>query len=180
MSFDEAVLTQGNDKEKTFIDKVLAKDDTNKLSALVSKKDLSREELLQALYYIAATESKLVNYSDWDRYVMLKYFIWVQEFIKISELMYDFEDRIKEKAKKGEIVLTDRARRIFDNNTLLMQHNAKFLIMLYLNIARTSLSLGAAGMREVLTNKFEIVYPQESSGSINQNEGRLGFGGGKK
>ena len=46
-----------------------------------------------------------------------------------------------------------------------MEHNIKFLVDLYLNIGRTSLSVGATGLMEILKNKYEIVYP--GAGGVN-------------
>ena len=42
-------------------------------------------ELLELLYMCIGTEAKLVNLSDWDRYVVLKFFVWIREFIKVVE-----------------------------------------------------------------------------------------------
>lgn len=145
--------------EKTFIDKILGKADTDRLKELVQKDPLARRDLLEILYLLGATESKLVNYSDWDRYIMLKFFVWVREFVKICELMYDYEEEITQ----GKMKLSPTAAQILKNNQRLMQHNAKFLIDLYLNMSRTTLSVGGMGILELLKNKFEISYPQANS-----------------
>lgn len=145
--------------EKTFIDKILGKADTDRLRELVQKDPLARKDMLEILYLLGGTESKLVNYSEWDRYIILKFFVWVREFVKICELMYDYQDEID----KGNIKLSARAAKILDNNERLMQHNAKFLIDLYLNMSRTTLSIGGMGILELLKNKFEISYPQANN-----------------
>lgn len=142
--------------ERTFIDKILGKQDTDRLKELIQKDPLKRNELLEILYLLGATESKLVNYSEWDRYIMLKFFVWVREFVKICEIMYDYRDEIN----KGNVVLSPRASKLLFINERLMQHNAKFLIDLYLNMSRTTLSVGGMGILELLKNKFEISYPQ--------------------
>jgi hypothetical protein len=176
--------------EKTFIDKVLAKDDVLAIREIVKKPKLTREDLLEVLYLISGTESKLLNYGEWDRYVILKFFVWIREFIKVAELLYDYEDNLKEKSKKctckGYVYsskeketlinkstickcetphlvfeLNPRTRRLLDNIERLIEHNAKFLVDLYLNIGRTSLSIGATGLMELLKNKYELVYPDQ-------------------
>ena len=53
----------------------------------------------------------------------------------------------------------------------LLEHNAKFLIDLYLNIGRTSLSVGVTGLLELLKNKYELVYPQQNLASSTQRQG---------
>jgi len=172
-------------KEKTFIDKLLAKEDVDRLRELIKKPKLKREELLELLYLLGSTESKLLNYGEWDRYVILKFFVWIREFIKVAELLYDYTDDLERKEntcssctkfKKGylsgdedvctcevfktSIMLTKRTRQTLYNCERLVEHNAKFLIDLYLNISRTTLSIGGTGLLEILKNKYEIAYPQ--------------------
>lgn len=141
--------------EKTFIDKILARQDVDKIEELISKPKLKREDLLKLLYLLSGNEAKLLNYGAWDRYVILKFFVWIREFIKIAELLYDYQDDLKKKKRK----LTPRTDKLLYNNERLIEHNAKFLIDLYFNIARTTLSLGATGLMELLKNKYEVVYP---------------------
>lgn len=184
MTFEQA-LQQGmfsRDNEKTFIDKLLAREDVNKVKELIKKPKLTREELLELLYLLSSTEAKLLNYGEWDRYIILKFFVWIREFVMMSELLFDYQDDLKIKEntctkcslliktdhiKKcvceepiRKIVLSDRTRKLLSNNERLIEHNAKFLIDLYFNIARTTLSLGATGLLEILKNKYEIAYPQ--------------------
>lgn len=161
--------------EKTFIDKILAKEEVLQIKELVKKERLTRSELLELLYLISGTESKLVNYSEWDRYIILKYFVWVREFIKVAELLYDYEDRLKVKEKEGKLTLSGHIKTIFDNCSRLIEHNAKFLIDLYLNIARTSLSIDAKGIEELLKNKYEVVYPQGQGLQTGAQENRGGI-----
>lgn len=172
--------------EKSFIDKLLAKDDVNRIRDIIKKSKLTREDLLELLYLLSSTESKLLNYGEWDRYVILKFFVWIREFIKIAELLYDYKDdlykkehtcKICKKPKEAEkdsaikcsckkftpsLQLTARTKQLLFNNERLIEHNAKFLIDLYLNIGRTTLSIGATGIMELLKNKYEVVYPQQN------------------
>lgn len=161
--------------ERSFVDKVLAKEDVNAIRELIKKDKLSREELLEIMYLISSTESKLVNYSEWDRYIILKFFVWIREFVKIAEILYDYHDHLK----KTETELTPRAKRLLHNNTMLIQHNIKFLVDLYLNISRTSMSIGAAGFRELLTSRYEVIYPQSPTATqVEQKGGLFGLRGG--
>jgi hypothetical protein len=77
-------------------------------------------------------------------------------------------------------ILSDRTKRIFLNNKLLLEHNVKFLINLYLNMARTSLSVGASGFIEILKNKFEINYTQPINPVVQQEKKDFFGWGGKK
>lgn len=149
--------------EKTFIDKLLAKEDSHRVKELISKKDLKREELLELLYLLSGTETKLVNYGEWDRYVVLKYFVWIRQFVKICESLFDYQDDLKESItdqKKRSINLTPRAKQLLKNIERNLEHATKFNIDLYFNIIRSTLSLGGTGFIEMLKNKFEISYPQ--------------------
>lgn len=167
MSFEQQIQQAmfNKSKEKTFIDKILAKDDVRAVQELIKKPSLGREDLLELLYLLSSTESKLLNYSKWDRYVILKFFVWIREFIKVAELIYDYKDDIEERKKEtGQDPLTPRAKMLLSNAIRKIEHNAKFLIDLYFNIGRTTLSLGASGFMEVLNNKFEISYPELNQG----------------
>lgn len=150
------------DRERTFIDKLLAKDDVKRIGELVKKSPLTRAELLEILYLISGTESKLLNYSTWDRYIVLKFFVWIREFIKSAELLYDYEERLV------KLQITDTNLDYYmENSKRMMEHNAKFLIDLYLNIGRTSLSIGATGILEMLKNRFELTYDTRQQSIVN-------------
>lgn len=168
--------------ERSFIDKMLAKQDVDYIRELMRKERLNRSELLELLYMCLSTEAKLLNYDEWSRYVILKYFVWIREFIKVAELLFDYQDFLKKQEATGKIGLTERTKQLLDNNERLIEHNAKFLIDLYLNIGRTSLSLGATGLMELLTNKYEVVYPENKVGANQPGEPRGGglFGKGGK
>ena len=173
-----------NKGEKTFIDKLLAKEEAGRVKDLISKNNLTRQDLLELLYLLSGTESKLLNYGAWDRYIILKYFVWIRQFIKIAENLFDYQDDILrktstcltckkllmnfEKEKKEctckkpnpMTVLTPRTKKLLFNTQRNLEHAAKFNIDLYFNIARTTLSLGATAFMEMLKNKFELSYPQ--------------------
>lgn len=187
-------------KDKSFLDKLLAKEDVDRLRELTKKPKLCREDLLELLYLLTSTESKLLNLGEWDRYIMLKFFVWIREFIKIAELLYDYQDDLKRKEhlcntckKYNDDVknkctcitftpsaqLTPRCKQLLYNNERLIEHNAKFLIDLYLNIGRTTLSLGGTGFLETLKNKYELVYPAGTGVNTPQVENKTGGVAGK-
>lgn len=157
MGFEQQ-LQQGvfsKNNEKTFIDKILAKEDVNNIRELIRKKRLNREDMLDIIYMISGTESKLYNFGDYERYIILKLHVWIREFTKISEQLYDYIDHLE---KKESFNITPRTKQMIDNILLLLEHNVKFLVDMYLNICRTSLSVGGTGFLELLNNKFEMFY----------------------
>lgn len=157
--------------EKTFLDKLLGRQDSEKIRQLMKKERLNRTDMLELLYLISGTEQKLYNYDAYDRYYMSKYFVWIREFVSIMEQMFDEEEIYKGK-------LDERSQELFDKNRKLMEHNIKFLVDLYFHLARSTLSINASGFIEILKNKFEISYP-EQKGLYTQPEQRSFFGLGK-
>jgi hypothetical protein len=173
-----------NTSEKTFIDKVLSKEDGERIRDLIKKPRLNRSEILEILYLLGSQESKLLNYGENDRYVILKFFVWIREFVKITELLFDFQDdlyvkdctcqicnlRFKDipegyKLKKCECIMslpcetiTPRARKLLLNVERHIEHITKFLVDLYLTICRTTMSLGATAFMELTRNKYELQY----------------------
>lgn len=156
------------DNEKTFLDKILARNEVDAIRELIKKPRLSRSEMLEVLYLIGGTEAKLMNLSSWDRYVLLKFYVWIREYLKVLELFFDYRETLEKKKEHGAVVLSDRCKQMLDNNERHLEHNVKFLVDLYLNIGRTSLSLGGTAFLEPLKNKFEVHYPHEraASGSV--------------
>lgn len=180
-----------SNNEKSFIDKLLSKEESNRIRELIKKEKLERSDLLELLYLLSGTEAKLLNYGPWDRYVILKFFVWIREFTKIAEMLFDYKDDLerkkitcfhckelfkdlkKEKAvckckePKSSLTITIRTKKLLYNNERFIEHNTKFLVDLYLNIARTGLSVGATGFLELLKNKFEVSYPQQMGSQNN-------------
>jgi hypothetical protein len=142
--------------ERTSHDKILAKNDIEEIRKIIRKNDLSREDMLDLQYMIAASESKLWNLDEWQRYILLKYFAIIGDFGKNMEILYDYRDRLQKEKKQD--MLPEDTRKLLENAQALGSHNMKFLVDFYLNIARTSLSVGAVGFMEILKNKFEMVY----------------------
>lgn len=176
--------------EKTWTDKILARQDVDHLRDLVKKENLTRSELLEMLYMLSSVESKLHNYTDYERYIMIKFFIWIRELIKIAELLYDYEDNLKIRENscskcrgfidtlKGhskeqlkcnckepiiQLSINYNTKMLLKSNKNLIEHSAKFLVDLYLQISRTSLSINAKGFMEILNNKYEMIYNDPSN-----------------
>jgi hypothetical protein len=214
--------------EKSFIDKLLAKDDVNAVRELIKKDRLTRQDMTELLYLLSSNETKLLNYGEWDRYVIMKFFVWIREFFKVNESLFDYKDElltkentckncmlfintknetnkckcstkkedyefniqaiknnIQNKYLKKEpiklklvqepiLILDENTKQIFENNFRLMEHNIKFLVDLYFNIGRTSLSLGGTGLLELLKNKFEVSYPNQQNIISDQQANRTG------
>lgn len=164
------------DNEKTFIDKVLSRQDVERIRQLIKKPKLDRSELLDILYNVVGVEAKLANYSEWDRYLMNKFFVWLREFIKLAEQLFDYIEYLD---KNPEYEISHRGKLLLENSRALLEHNCKFLIDLYLNIARTSMSIGATGWLELVRNKYEVAYSGLAQEIKPEKKGFLGLGGTK-
>ena len=100
------------EREKSFIDKILAKDNIESIRTLIKKKELVREDLLEILYLLGSEEIKLLNFSEWERHIVLKLFVWIREFCKAAEILYDYEDSLKKDPSK----LEKETQELFNNN----------------------------------------------------------------
>lgn len=149
--------------EKSFSDKVLGRADVEKVGDIIKKDRLTREDLMYLMYMLSSVEVKLFNYGEWDRYVMAKYFVWIRDFVALYESLIDYKQDLEKKEKKGDFSISPRTWQIFENNIRLTEHNIKFLIDLYFNLGRSTMSLGATGFLELLKNKFELFYPQQAN-----------------
>jgi len=157
MSLDKSMSSAifSNMQDKTFLDKLFARREVDKLKELMRKSPLSREDMLEIMYMIAGTEAKLVNFNEWDRHVILKYYVWVREYMRMVERRFDFQEWLDKK----KIKISKQSKRLFDHTRGNMEHDVKYLVDVYLNIMRTSLSLGGSGFFEPMKQKAEIAYP---------------------
>lgn len=150
---DEAIRNSFSkfNNEKTLIDKLLARDDIDKLREIISKPKLDKEDLKQMLYLLNSAEAKLVNYSLMERYVMLKFHVWIRRAVKLFQEFIDGKERL-EKHKK----VTESAASILEDIERTYIESIQFLGDEYANIMRTSMSINALAFKEILTNKFEF------------------------
>ena len=79
----------GGGQEKSFIDKTLARSDIDEIKEIMQKSDLERPDLLKLLYLLAGSEIKLVNFGEFDRYLLGKYYAWIRDFVATAENLYD-------------------------------------------------------------------------------------------
>lgn len=205
--------------EKSYVEKLLARKPIEDIRNIIRKRDITREETLELLYMISGEEIKLLNWSARERYVITKYFVWVQEFIKAVEIFYDFQEDYRKHqhlclhckllhpkykdasdvVRKSILTSTelgmvdycqcgpnglfllndDTTEKNIKNVERMLEHESKFLTMLYLNLGRSSLSQGGTAFIELLKNKFELTYPPQPLEQVPEKKGGLSrwFGG---
>jgi len=140
--------------EKTWIDKVLDRQDVERVRELMRKDDLSRDELLELLYLLAGNELKLVNFGDWDRYLLGKYFAWIRDFVSVAEGIFDF---IEELEKEDYDEDTKKAAENVKKHIL---HAVKFNADVYFYLMRSTLSISGTAFDTLTKSRFEYAYPQ--------------------
>lgn len=150
---------QKSTSDRSYIDKVMSRKDVEKVSELVRKERLTHSELNELQNMCLSVESKLLNLSDWERYVLLKYYVWIREILKIAAFIWDYRQYVEQKEREGWN-MPHRCKHLMNYNERLIENISKFNVDVYLNIGRTSISLGGTGLKEMLNNKFEFNYTQ--------------------
>jgi len=183
MSFEDA-LTQniiGRNVEKSYTDKILARNEIETIKQLIKKDKLTRSEIAELLYCCTSAESKLVNYDSWDRYIANKYFVWIRHISMIAEILFGYEELLVKKQKDNpEIkIVNERTFTLLDHSKIMIEQITKFNVDLYLNLARTTLSVGGHGFFDILNNRYEIHYPEMAQQQMQQKQGLFNWGGKK-
>lgn len=150
-------------REKTFIDKVLNREEAKRLQELARKEDLNRSELLEMLYLLSGVELKLVNFDEYDRYLLGKFFAWIRDFVSKTEITFDYIEDLndmirkeKDESKKKNLI---EAKEVLTKIKKLDMHNVKFLADVFLFLCRSTLGLSATGFETLTTSRFEYHYP---------------------
>lgn len=168
------------ESEKSFIDKVLGRQDADKLHNLIKKEPLTLSDVEEILFLMTSIDQKLLNYSEWDRYITCKLFPWIKDFsivckqIMIYQTQYEtgdfdedftIEGKIKIKSKEDKIVeidgkpILEETKRILKESNKIALHYFKFLISTFLLINNTTLSIEGSAFDTITTSKFEYNYP---------------------
>lgn len=177
-------LLYNRDTEKTFIDKVLDRQDFERLKELTQKDELTRSNLLEILYLLVAVAPKLVNYSEWDRYLIGKYISWLRDFVTKTEILLDYMNLIE----KGEfsqkdingveqgITTKSKTYKILEKIRKYDEHNIKFLVDIALYLSSSTLGVGATAFDTLTKSRFEYFYPNMGQQGVNvpqhKNSGR--------
>lgn len=167
------------DHEKTFIDKVLDRKDSEKLRELMKQDNLTRSELLELLYLIIGINTKLVNFSEWDRYLLGKMLAWVRDFVTKEEELIDYREAVASE-KIPDIKSGDEVDRILEQIQKHDEHNIKFLIDIFLYLCNSTLSIKGVAFDTLTKSKFEYHYPDAAYSIQQPKSGVMGFFGGKK
>lgn len=173
-------LFQG-ESEKSLVDKLLGRQDADKLHSLMQKEPLTRSDLEEILFLMTSIDQKIVNYDAWDRYVIVKLFPWIKDYSTICKTWMLYEEqytsgkfnndftitetneivdpKTKEKKKVTTKPILDETKQIVAETSKYLQHNLKFLISVFLLVQNSTLSLDGAAFETLTTSRFEYSYP---------------------
>lgn len=150
------------ESEKSFVDKLLGRQDADKLHALIKKEPLTMSDVEEMLFLMTSIDQKILNYSAWDRYVVVKLFPWVKDFSTVCKTMMRYQNQYE----KGEfnddfktIEAKDEVLEIIVEINKYLLHNLKFLISVFLLVSNTTLSIDGAAFETLTTSRFEYSYP---------------------
>ena len=132
-----------NRSDKNSLDKAHARRDIEELETVLASKELSSDSLARILALMSGGEGKLFNFNRAERIIVLRVFVCVREVTRLLESFLKIDNK------------SPVEKRVYFE----LQQSAKFLIALYLSIARTSLSIDAMGFMESLSTKIEMKYP---------------------
>ncbi len=177
-------LYSGN-SEKSFIDKTLARSDIDEIKEIMKKPDLERTDLLQLLYLLAGSEIKLVNFGEFDRYLLGKYYAWIRDFVAAAENLYDVEtDFVKFKTdclkkategkKAGKEKVLNHTQEMLKGSKKKLLHDIKFLVDIFFYLSRSTLSLEGAAFDTITKQRYEYYYPNQSQ-QLSQEPKRSAF-----
>jgi len=136
---------------QSFTDKLLGKDIARRIQLLI-KKDLSREDLLELLYLLTNVELKLANMSEYDRYLLGKYFTWIRDLVKLGEFLYDY-------IENSELLnIDDETKETLQGIKNMVLHDIKFAVDIFLYLLRSTLGVGAFAFDSLSKMRYEYEY----------------------
>ncbi len=151
------------ESEKSFVDKLLGRQDADKLHTLIKKEPLTMSDVEEMLFLMTSIDQKILNYSAWDRYVVVKLFPWVKDFSTVCKTMMRYQQQYEETGGfneefKDQDTKLEVLEIIKEINKYLL-HNLKFLISVFLLVSNTTLSIDGAAFETLTTSRFEYSYP---------------------
>jgi len=97
---NDTIREKNYNRERTFTDKVLGLNNSERVIAIIKKSPLTREDMNELYSYMTAPEIKMLNFDEGNRYVIMKYFVWVADFVKIAQKFYDYQDYLRQNKYK--------------------------------------------------------------------------------
>jgi len=143
-----------NASEKTSQDQVLSREEVMNLRSLISKEFLCSDDINSIQNILVSNEIKMTNFTDREKYVIGKYFVWVSEYAKryIKALSANYfyskyTGKLTDNTKNGR----KEIEKDYSSTYRLLVHTYCYLI-------RSPLSVKGALVNRFTTNTQEINY----------------------
>lgn len=207
MAFEEALASKmfSQSAEKSYIDKILAKSDSEKINSIMQKNEWTKEDIQNALYLVNNTELKLGNTNDNEREIILKHFLYIGEIARLTITLLDYYDYIKKResfCNNCEKLTNNKfTTKLMDKNyiycscenpktTIIFDKLSEDLILRCLHshieavksmldthcgILRSSLSMNALGIKKLTEQKYDIEYNTTNKEITPVKKGIFGF-----
>lgn len=163
--------------DRSSIDKVLARTDAEEIKNIMAKETLTRKEISLLLYLMVSNELKLLNFSEQDRYLSGKFYVWVRQFAQLTEQIYDYSTKVESMSEK-ELNMAGIDKDVFEMLKQIRDrfvHMVKFLADIYLYLNRSTMSYEASGFNTLTTQRTEMIYPQQQFVDPVKKQGMLSF-----
>ena len=143
--------------EKTNIDAILSRRDIEKINELFKKDIWEKQDLQELMHLLSGAEVKMLKFSDEDRYLLGKFKAWIDDFVTIGIQAFDIKEKMEEQEE-----LTDEERDIMNKAMELTHHTIRYLVSIFLFLARSSLSLGGEAFSRFTEERVMHLYPPET------------------
>lgn len=202
MAFEEQLAQKmfKEDKEKTYVDKILAKDSIQKIKIILNKEEWVREDIIDLSYLLNTEELKLSNIDDWERDIILKHFLMIEECCRLLECIYEYYENTKKRestCKTCNLMIKNKitskkldssqsycacaepkTEKIFDALAEEQIHKIihtirtaiKSTINTHCGIIRSGMSLSALGLKKITDSRYEIAYDQSTVDKTSQSK----------
>lgn len=155
-SFEEQIAKQmmiTSNQEKSFIDKLTAKEDVMRMREIHKEMKLNREQVMEMLQIITGNEAKFLNFDAFERWVFARYFLKISESFQIDDSIWDLYEIILKETEDKEVL------RIWEENIDWVNRTSKSFVNNFQWLTRSGMSIGGVGFDKVLKNRFELSYP---------------------
>lgn len=142
--------------EKTFIDKLTAKEDVLRMRELHKQLKNDRKEIMEMLQLMVGNEAKLLNFDEPERHIFARYTIRISEAFQLAEKVWDVYDLVSE--KYGGELGDNEVMQVWNQNIEQVNRTCKFFVDNFQWLTRSGMSIGGVGFEKILKNRFEISY----------------------
>jgi len=154
--------------DKSLLDKLFAKEEIGKITAIHRKENPTREDMQELKQLLTGMESKLLNFDEDYPHILGRYLVRIIETFAFYESMEEFYSRIKKHLTEP------RTQELYESMIYKLKATCLFYSSNFQWIERSTMSIQGNGFFNALTNKFELSYPQMGGVPQKENKGILG------